>query len=66
MWIESTKDGSIKQVADRFARTLIALKLAKPYEPQAKPAPPVEKPEISERTGKPKRQYRRRDMRAED
>lgn len=60
------KPGDVFELNDRLARTFIAVgKLARaddPVEVVATVAPEVE---ISERTGKPKRQYRRRDMEAE-
>lgn len=65
--LEYKRDGSIREVAEPYAEILVKLKVATRYETrQMEPEKPAEQVEISERTGKPKRQYRRRDMKAED
>lgn len=51
------------ELPDRLARTLVAIGKLSRVDPVAVTA--TVEPEISERTGKPKRQYRRRDMEAE-
>lgn len=64
--------GRLARVNDKLGRALIALGRAKAvqnYQTRVMVAEPVvetEEVEISERTGKPKRRYRRRDMQAED
>lgn len=64
MRIEYLASKSQREVSDSIGKTLIARKLARPvYQTRAiEPEPEVE---ISERTGKPKRRYKRRDMTAE-
>lgn len=64
------KDGRHKTVKDSVGRALIkigkateAVASAPVYQTRAVTA---ETTEVSERTGKPKRKYRRRDMQAED
>jgi hypothetical protein len=57
------KPGDEFELPDRLARTLVAIGKLSRVDP-ATVAATVE-PEMSERTGKPKRQYRRRDMEAE-
>lgn len=65
MLIEYVANGMKREVRDSVAEALIARKLAhrvvETREMKAEDAP-----EISERTGKPKRRYKRRDMKAED
>lgn len=56
------KPGEHFDLPDRAASMLIRAKMVAEY----KTAEVVPEPEISERTGQPKRQYRRRDMTAED
>lgn len=53
------KNGKRKDVRDALANVLIARKLASPV---AVTRELKAQPEISELTGRPKRQYRRRDM----
>lgn len=66
------KPGTIR-VRATLARALVKMGRARYLTREASPAPvpaaPVKekpRPRISERTGKPIRQYRRRDMKAED
>lgn len=60
------KPGDVFELNDRLARTFIATgKLRRADDPVAVTATVEPEVEISERTGKPKRQYRRRDMEAE-
>lgn len=64
MRIEYVANNSRRTVSDEIGRTLIARKLARPvYETRAIEP---EAADISPRTGKPKRKYKRRDMAAED
>lgn len=64
MQIEYVANGMKRNVRDSVGEALIARKLARPiYETrQIVPEPAIEADEISPRTGKPKRQYKRRDM----
>lgn len=64
MLIEYKANGMKRDVPEGIAKTLIARKLAKAVYLTRDMA--AEEVEISERTGKPKRRYRRRDMTAED
>lgn len=66
MLIEYKRNGACKEVAEPFASILVKSGVARFAEVrQLKPEPASEQ-DISPRTGKPKRQYRRRDMKAED
>lgn len=57
VWIEYTRGGKRKQIAERFVAPLESMGLVRRVvDPEV---------EISPRTGKPKRQYKRRDMTAE-
>lgn len=63
------KNGKRKEFKPAIAKVLIAKKLGKSVElltKEVKPAPVEPQVEISPRTGLPKRQYHRRDLRAED
>ena len=68
MRIEYVANGMKREVRDSVGAALIARKIARPvYETrQVVPEPAIEADEISPRTGKPKRVYKRRDMQAED
>lgn len=68
MQIEYVANGMKRTVRDSVGAALIARKIARPaYETrQITPEPAIEADEISPRTGKPKRVYKRRDMQAED
>lgn len=77
MQIEYVATRSRRNVPDAIGETLIKRKIARRvYQTRQMtaepPAPPedqfihADEPEISARTGKPKRKYRRRDMTAED
>lgn len=59
------KPGDEFELPDRLARTLVAIGKLSRVDPVAVTAAVEPAVEISERTGKPKRQYRRRDMEAE-
>lgn len=60
------KPGDVFELNDRLARTFIATgKLRRADDPVATVEAVEPEAEISPRTGKPKRQYRRRDMEAE-
>lgn len=67
MRIEYVASKSQRTVSDEIGKTLIARKLARRvYETrQVKSEESAPEVEISERTGKPKRQYKRRDLTAE-
>jgi hypothetical protein len=67
MRIEYVASKSQRTVSDEIGNTLIARKLARRvYETrEVKAEEPAPEVEISERTGKPKRQYKRRDLTAE-
>ena len=70
MQIEYVANGSKREVSDAIGKVLIARKLARPVYQTRQVTPevtPQETPEVevSPRTGKPKRQYKRRDMTAE-
>lgn len=67
MRIEYLASKSQRTVSDEIGNTLIARKLARRvYETrQVKSEESAPEVEISERTGKPKRQYKRRDLTAE-
>lgn len=66
MRIEYVLTRSQRDVADHVGQALIARKVARRvYETRAMVAEPAADVEISPRTGKPKRQYKRRDMSAE-
>lgn len=56
MRVKYRANGMVREIPDNIARNLIARKIVVA----------VAEEEISPRTGKPKRQYKRRDMRAED
>lgn len=60
--------GMRKPVTEDEARVLVGAKVAKYVTREIKPEPDpiVEAEEISPRTGKPKRKYERRDMKAKD
>lgn len=60
MQIEFTRDNKKAELPDKVANELIRRGVAR------KPQTRELKAEISPRTGKPKRQYKRRDMQAED
>lgn len=68
MQIEYVANGMKREVLDSVGAALIARKIARPvYETrQITPEPAIQADEISPRTGKPKRVYKRRDMQAED
>lgn len=68
MQIEYVANGMKREVRDSVGAALIARKIARPvYETrQITPEPAIDAEEISPRTGKPKRVYKRRDMQAED
>jgi hypothetical protein len=61
MLIEFTRTGKQAVIPDKTARALMARNLVREVA-----AIRSDESEISPRTGKPKRQYRRRDMQAED
>ena len=63
----SIKPGDPWNLPDKVAGALILRRLVRKVESTEEIIVPaeVDTPEISERTGKPKRQYRRRDMVAE-
>lgn len=65
MLIEYVATKSRREVSESIGQTLIKRKLARAVY-QTRQMKPEEAPEISERTGKPKRKYRRRDMKAEE
>ena len=66
------KPGDVFDLPDRAAAMLIRVGMIAEYKTaELKPEPikteaPKADPEISERTGQPKRQYRRRDLTAEE
>lgn len=67
MLIEYVANGMQRDVRDSVGETLIARRIARAvYETRQMQPEQAEKVEISTRTGKPKRQYRRRDMKADD
>lgn len=67
MQIEYVANGMKREVRDSVGAALIARKIARAYETrQLTPEPAIEADQISPRTGKPKRVYKRRDMQAED
>lgn len=68
MQIEYLTTKSRREVSEAAGNALIKRKIARPvYEArQIEPEPAAEAEEISPRTGKPKRVYKRRDMQAED
>lgn len=67
MRIEYKANKSQREVPDGIAKVLIDRNLAtRVYQTRAVVADEPEEVEISPRTGKPKRQYKRRDMAAED
>lgn len=61
MLIEFTRTGKQAVIPDKTARALMTRDLVREVK-----ARESDEPEISPRTGRPKRQYRRRDMQAED
>lgn len=65
--VEYLRGGRQKTMHRRFADVLVKTGLVKVVEAASvQQEPPAEEsPEISVRTGKPKRQYKRRDMQAE-
>lgn len=63
--IEYVKNGRVADIDEPFATILVKAGAARFIDRQLK-AEAEESAEISPRTGKPKRQYRRRDMKAED
>lgn len=63
MQIQYLTTKSVREVSEAAGAALITRKIARAYETrQITPEPAIEVEEISPRTGKPKRQYRRRDM----
>lgn len=67
MQIQYLTTKSVREVSEVAGAALIARKIARAYETrQLTPEPAIEVDEISPRTGKPKRVYKRRDMQAED
>ena len=65
MQVQIKGNARVRKVPDALGKVLIARGVA--YEVrQVVPEPAGEAVEISTRTGQPKRQYRRRDMTAED
>lgn len=65
MQIEYLTTKSKRDVPEAIGKELVRRKIAKAvYE--TRQLKPEAAPEISERTGRPKRQYRRRDMQAEE
>lgn len=66
MRIEYRANGQQRDVRDSVGEALIARKIARPvYQTRQVVADEPEEVEISPRTGKPKRRYKRRDMTAE-
>lgn len=65
MLIEYVANGQQKQVRRSVANHLIDRGLARPVCETREIKPETEDVEISARTGKPKRKYRRRDLQAE-
>lgn len=67
MQIEYVANGMKRNVRDNVGAALIARRIARPvYQTrQIVPEPAIEAEPISERTGKPKRVYKRRDIQAE-
>lgn len=63
--IEYVKSGRVADIAEPFATILVKSGAARFIDRQLK-SEAEESAEISPRTGRPKRQYRRRDMKAED
>ncbi|WP_238346239.1 hypothetical protein [Luteimonas saliphila] len=63
MLIEYVANGSRREVRDSIGEVLIARKIARPVYDTRHVEPELE---ISPLTGKPKRQYKRRDMKAEE
>lgn len=63
MQIEYVVTRHKREVSDAIGEALIARRIARRVETREMEA---EEGEISSRTGKPKRRYKRRDMRAED
>jgi hypothetical protein len=70
MQIEYLTTRHRRDVSDEVGALLVDRRIARRVyetrEIQAEPVKVEEAPEISERTGKPKRKYKRRDMAAED
>lgn len=79
MLIQYVTTGGKREVADGIGRRLVRSKIARLVQPKVEPliakvvepepdpvVEAVDEVEISPRTGKPKRQYKRRDMQAED
>lgn len=66
MRIQYKANGQISEVRDSVGKALIARGLAKAAYQTRQVKPDEPEREISPRTGKPKRRYRRRDMTAED
>lgn len=72
MLIEYVMTKHRRQVSDSIGRRLVKSRIAREVyetralEPEGAPQSSEAEVEISQRTGKPKRTYRRRDLRAED
>jgi hypothetical protein len=70
MQIEYVANGSKREVSERIGKALIARKIARPVyqtrELRAESLDVSDPAEISARTGKPKRRYKRRDMKAQE
>lgn len=64
MLIEYVANGMKREVRDSVGEQLIKRKLARAVM-ETRAIKAEDTPEISERTGKPKRRYKRRDMKAE-
>ena len=62
----SYKPGDVFDLEDKAAAIMIRVGKLRCADMRAESVEAPESPEISARTGKPKRQYRRRDLRAED
>ena len=63
MQIEYVANGSKREVSDAIGKVLIARKIARRVYQTRQVTPEVTpEVEVSPRTGKPKRQYKRRDM----
>ena len=65
MLVEMKLTGKVRDVTQAQADFIVKSKLGSVYQARQVKAEPAGE-EISPRTGKPKRQYRRRDMKAED
>jgi hypothetical protein len=65
MQIEYVVTRHSREVPDAIGEALIARKIARRVETRDMKAERVDELEISPRTGKPKRRYKRRDMQAE-